>query len=72
MSGEIKKRFEIPAGHVLEQVSMEWKGVRKGRDVDEYVFNQIDESGNIVATYDEIHSTSAYPPFTTSITVNKR
>lgn len=72
MSDEIRKRFHIPEGHVLERVSTEWKGLRKGRDNDEYVFNQLDESGNVVATYDEIHSTSAYPPFATSITVNKR
>lgn len=72
MSDEIRKRFNIPEGHTLKQISMEWKGLRKGRDDDEYVFNQIDENGDVVAIYDEIHSTSAYPPFSTTITVNKR
>lgn len=71
MSDAIRAKFKIPVNHTIEQTSMEWKGLRKGRDDDVYSYIQKDENGNVVASYEEIHSTSAYPPFSTSITVNK-
>lgn len=71
MSEHIRSKFEIPATHTLKEVSMNWKGAHKGRDDDEYLFNQLDENDNVVASYTEIHSTSTYPPFATSIRVTK-
>ncbi|MEQ9916713.1 hypothetical protein ABRQ01_08585 [Pectobacterium aroidearum] len=71
MSDPIRRNFTIPENHTLEQVSMEWKGARKGRDDDEYSYRQLDENGQVVATYTEIHSTSTFPPFTTHISVTK-
>lgn len=44
MSEEIRKKFSIPENHTIEEVSMTWKGVRKGRDDDEYLFQQLDEN----------------------------
>lgn len=71
MSDTIKREYAVPDNHSLVQVSMEWKGAKKGRDDDEYTFNQLDENGNVVASYTEIHSTSTYPPFATTISVTK-
>lgn len=71
MSDAIKRKHDIPDNHTLEEVSMEWKGVRKGRDDDIYHYVQKDEDGNVVANYEEVHSTSTYPPFATTITVKK-
>ncbi|CNI94529.1 hypothetical protein ACUH7A_004604 [Yersinia enterocolitica] len=71
MSDAIRKKFDIPENHTLKEISMEWKGARKGRDNDEYTYEQLNENDEIVASYVEIHSTSTYPPFATSITVTK-
>ncbi|ELY4098676.1 hypothetical protein SMY61_003192 [Cronobacter sakazakii] len=63
MSDEYKKKIGIPESHSLRQVSMEWKGQRKGQDIDVYVFDELDPEGNVVASYEVTDSTSIYPPF---------
>lgn len=71
MTDEIKKEFNIPENHTLEQISFLLKGDRKGREDVEYVYNQLDENGEIIASYTEIQSTSNYPPFATRISVTR-
>lgn len=71
MSDEYKKRIGIPENHTLELVSSNFKGARKGRDTDEYIYRELDTDGNIVATYEIEDSTSTYPPFGRTISYNK-
>jgi len=71
MSDEYKKKIGIPDNHIFEMVSSDWKGARKGQDTDEYLYREIDEQGNVVATYEIKDSTSTYPPFGRSIDYKK-
>ncbi|AWX03750.1 hypothetical protein ABKU55_02325 [Enterobacter hormaechei] len=71
MSEEYKKKIGIPEAHSLQQVSMEWKGQRKGQDIDVYVFDELDPDGNVVASYEVTDSTSIYPPFDRHISHQK-
>lgn len=71
MSEEYKKKIGIPEAHSLQQVSMEWKGQRKGQDIDVYVFDELDPDGNVVASYEVTDSTSIYPPFDRQISHQK-
>ncbi|HDS6501420.1 TPA: hypothetical protein QH250_000136 [Enterobacter asburiae] len=71
MSEEYKKKIGIPDAHSLRQVSMEWKGQRKGQDIDVYVFDELDPEGNVVASYEVTDSTSIYPPFDRHISHQK-
>ena len=71
MSEEYKKKIGIPEAHSLQQVSMEWKGQRKGQDLDVYVFDELDPDGNVVASYEVTDSTSIYPPFDRHISHQK-
>jgi len=68
---EYSEKIGIPAGHTLRRVSMEWKGQRKGQDIDLYVFDELDPNGNIVATYEVTDSTSIYPPFSRHVDYSK-
>lgn len=65
MSDHYKKVIGIPDTHSLKQVSMTWKGPRKGQDTDVYIFEELDENNNVVAIYEFEASTSTYPPFNT-------
>ncbi|MEM5589231.1 hypothetical protein AAHB58_14505 [Enterobacter hormaechei] len=65
------KKIGIPEAHSLQQVSMEWKGQRKGQDIDVYVFDELDPDGNVVASYEVTDSTSIYPPFDRHISHQK-
>ncbi|MEG9685824.1 hypothetical protein [Klebsiella michiganensis] len=71
MSDEYEKKIGIPDHHTLKQVSMEWKGQRKGQDIDVYVFDEIDRNGNVIASYEVTDSTSIYPPFDRHISYQK-
>ncbi|CZW73855.1 Uncharacterised protein [Enterobacter hormaechei] len=71
MNEEYKKKIGIPEAHSLQQVSMEWKGQRKGQDIDVYVFDELDPDGNVVASYEVTDSTSIYPPFDRHISHQK-
>lgn len=71
MSDEYKKKLGIPDTHTLKQVSMEWKGQRKGQDIDVYIFNELDPAGNVIASYEVIDSTSIYPPFNQHVSYKK-
>ncbi|MEG7507996.1 hypothetical protein [Enterobacter hormaechei] len=71
MSEEYKKKIGIPEAHSLQQVSMEWKGQRKGQDLDVYVFDELDPDGSVCASYEVTDSTSIYPPFDRHISHQK-
>ncbi|MTC21829.1 MULTISPECIES: hypothetical protein [unclassified Providencia] len=71
MNDNYKKLIGIPDEHDLRQVSMEWKGSRKGQDVDLYIFEEINKNGDIVGKYEVKSSTSIYPPFKTNLSYSK-
>lgn len=70
MTEELRKQFNIPANHTLVQKESKWEQ-RKGQDTDTYLYEQVDPTGNVVATYSEKNSTSMYPPFKRSVTYEK-
>lgn len=71
MSDEYRKLIGIPDEHSLKQVDMEWKGARRGQDTDVYIFDEINQSGEVVARYEVTSSTSIYPPFKTHTSYSK-
>lgn len=71
MSEEYAKKIGIPDGHTLRVVSSDWKGSRRGQDTDEVLCEQLNEDGEVVATYEVKDSTSIYPPFGRTITYTK-
>lgn len=71
MSEEYAKKIGIPDGHTLRVVTFDWKGSRRGQDTDDVLCEQLDENGDVVATYQIKDSTSIYPPFRRSITYTK-
>lgn len=71
MMDEYKKRIGVPDNHTLEMIYSNAKGARKGQDTDEYLCRELDEHGNVVATYEIEDTTSTYPPFGRSIHYKK-
>ncbi|WP_417667184.1 hypothetical protein [Pseudidiomarina sp.] len=70
MSQEYKEKIGIAESHDLVQTDSKWEQ-RKGQDTDTYWYDEVDESGTVVAKYVVIDSTSIYPPFERSISYEK-
>ena len=66
MSQEYKEKIGIPASHSLVKTDSKWEQ-RKGQDTDTYWYDEVDESGNVVAKYVVEDSTSMHPPFERNI-----
>ena len=64
-------RIPIPEGHKLVDKGLEWKGARKGQDTDVYYYDEVNEAGEVVASYEVTDSMSTYPPFQSRISVEK-
>ncbi|GKX54089.1 hypothetical protein SOASR030_02010 [Leminorella grimontii] len=71
MSDIYRKLIGIPDAHSLRQVSVNWKGSRRGQDTDVYIFEEVNESGETVAKYEVESSTSIHPPFNASLSYSK-
>lgn len=67
---EIEKKIGIPETHKLVQTESKWEQ-RKGQDTDTYWYDEVDETGTVVAKYVVRDSTSMYPPFDRSVTFEK-
>lgn len=63
-------KIKAPDGHTLEDRGMEAKGARRGRDTDIYWYDELNASGEVVASHEVEDSMSTYPPFGRSITVS--
>lgn len=68
---EHAKKIPLAEGQRLVETSMQAKGSRKGRDVDIYDYDVVNEAGEVVAKYEVEDSMSIYPPFGRTITVTK-
>ena len=68
---EYKTKIGIPDDHDLIQTDTNWQQ-RKGRDTDTYWYDEVNETGEVVAKYIVTDSTSIYPPFHRSITWEKQ
>lgn len=68
MSDEYKVAVGIPKHHSLKLKDSDFKGSRKGQDTDVYIYDELDENGELVRTLEITDSMSIYPPFKRSIT----
>lgn len=71
MTDRYAQKIGIPEGHTLVMRETKWLGARHGQDTDEYKYDELNESGEVVASYHIEDSTSVYPPFGSTITVTK-
>ncbi|SIR15985.1 hypothetical protein SAMN05421546_0020 [Solilutibacter tolerans] len=65
-----EKEIGIPDNHKLVQTDSKWRQ-SKGLDTDTYWYDQVDETGAVVAKWIVKDSTSIYPPFGRNISSEK-
>jgi len=70
MYGRSQKKIGIPGNHKLVQTETKWRQ-SKGQDTDTYWYDEVNETGAVVAMWIVKDSTSMYPPFDRSISYEK-
>ena len=70
MSEEHCKLIGIPDGHVLKHTSSK-REERKGRDTDIDYYDELNEAGQVLASYEVRDSMSIYPPQNSTLTFKK-
>ena len=67
MSEEHRKLIGIPDGHELKHTSSK-REERKGRDTDIDYYDELNEAGQVLASYEVRDSMSIYPPQNSTLT----
>lgn len=70
MSEEHRKLIGIPAGHELKHTGSKTEQ-RKGRDTDIDYYDEINEAGKVIASYEVRDSMSIYPPQNSTLTFKR-
>jgi hypothetical protein len=65
-----EKLIGIPSTHSLRATTFR-NEQRKGRDSDIYIYEEVDKSGRVVASYEVREDMSIYPPFSVTKTWRK-